>query len=358
MRFELTPRASISGVWRALAPVLAFVTAFLIAGIVVWLMGRSPLAAFQVYVTQPLSDPWALQEILVKATPLALIAIGLSYCFRANLWNIGAEGQYVIGAVLGSWLALRTHGTEAGAWVLPAMMVAGIVGGALYGLIPAFLKTRFGVNEILTSLMLVYIAQLVLDYLVRGPWRDPKGFNFPQSVTFDPSATLPAIFEAGRVHYGFTFALIAVLVTSVVLGRTLFGYRLRLSGDAPRAARFAGFNSKTTTLAVFGISGGLAGLAGISEVAGQIGQLQPSISPGYGFTAITVAFLGRLNPIGILVAALVVSLTFIGGESAQIMLKLPLDLTQAFQGILLLCVLAADALVSNRIRIVSRGGTA
>ena len=358
MRFELTPRASISAVWRALAPVLAFVTAFLIAGLVIWLMGRSPLAAFQVYVTQPLSDPWALQEILVKATPLALIAIGLSYCFRANLWNIGAEGQYVIGAVLGSWLALRTHGSDAGAWVLPAMMVAGIVGGALYGLIPAFLKTRFGVNEILTSLMLVYIAQLVLDYLVRGPWRDPKGFNFPQSVTFDPAATLPAIFEAGRVHYGFVFALIAVLITAVVLGRTLFGYRLRLSGDAPRAARFAGFDSKTTTLAVFGISGGLAGLAGISEVAGQIGQLQPSISPGYGFTAITVAFLGRLNPIGILVAALVVSLTFIGGESAQIMLKLPLDLTQAFQGILLLCVLAADALVSNRIRIVSRGTTA
>jgi len=358
MRFELTPRASISAVWRALAPVLAFVTAFLIAGLVIWLMGRSPLAAFQVYVTQPLSDPWALQEILVKATPLALIAIGLSYCFRANLWNIGAEGQYVIGAVLGSWLALRTHGSDAGAWVLPAMMVAGIVGGALYGLIPAFLKTRFGVNEILTSLMLVYIAQLVLDYLVRGPWRDPKGFNFPQSVTFDPAATLPAIFEAGRVHYGFVFALIAVLITAVVLGRTLFGYRLRLSGDAPRAARFAGFDSKTTTLAVFGISGGLAGLAGISEVAGQIGQLQPSISPGYGFTAITVAFLGRLNPIGILVAALVVSLTFIGGESAQIMLKLPLDLTQAFQGILLLCVLAADALVSNRIRIVSRGATA
>lgn len=356
MRFELTPRASISALWRALAPVLAFITAFLIAGLVIWLMGRSPLAAFQVYVTQPLSDPWALQEILVKATPLALIAIGLSYCFRANLWNIGAEGQYVVGAILGSWIALRTHGTDAGPWVLPAIMVAGIIGGALYGLIPAFLKTRFGVNEILTSLMLVYIAQLILDYLVRGPWRDPKGFNFPQSVTFDPAATLPPIFEAGRVHYGFVFALIAVLVTAVILGRTLFGYRLRLSGDAPRAARFAGFNSKTTTLAVFGISGGLAGLAGMSEVTGQIGQLQPSISPGYGFTAITVAFLGRLNPIGILVAALVVSLTFIGGESAQIMLKLPLDLTQAFQGILLLCVLSADALVSNRIRFVVRGG--
>jgi simple sugar transport system permease protein len=355
MRFELTPRASISPVIRALAPVAAFITAFLIAGLVIWLMGRSPIAAFQVYVSQPLSDPWAMQELLVKATPLALIAIGLAYCFRANFWNIGAEGQYVIGAVLGSWLALKTHGTEAGFWVLPAMLVLGIIGGALYGLIPAFLKTRFGVNEILTSLMLVYVAQLTLDYLVRGPWRDPKGFNFPQSVTFDPSATLPPIMEAGRVHYGAVFAAVAVLVTAVVLGRTLFGYRLRLTGDAPRAARFAGFSTKATTLAVFAISGGLAGLAGIAEVSGQIGQLQPSISPGYGFTAITVAFLGRLNPIGILVAALVVALLFIGGESAQIMLKLPLDLTQAFQGILLLCVLAADALVSYRVRLISRG---
>src|SRR3954466_6267695 len=200
MRLELAPRAEVSRIARVVAPVAAFLVAFLIAGGVIWLMGRSPLAAFRVYVSGPLSDPWALQELVVKATPLALIAIGLAYCFRANLWNIGAEGQYVIGAVLGGWLALRTHGTDAGPWVLPLMLVLGIVGGALYGLIPAFLKTRFGVNEILTSLMLVYVAQLILDYLVRGPWRDPKGFNFPQSVTFDPSATLHPILEGGRVH--------------------------------------------------------------------------------------------------------------------------------------------------------------
>ncbi|WP_201864509.1 ABC transporter permease [Microvirga soli] len=356
MRFELTPRTNASTMMRVFASVAAFITAFLIAGFVIWLMGRSPIAAFDVYVLQPLSDPWSLQELVVKATPMALIAIGLAYCFRANLWNIGAEGQYVIGAVLGGWLALRTHGSDAGFWVLPLMLLLGVIGGALWGLIPAFLKTRFGVNEILTSLMLVYVAQLILDYLVRGPWRDPKGFNFPQSVTFDPSATLHPIFEGGRVHYGAVFAAIAVLVTAIILGRTLFGYRLKLTGDAPRAARFAGFSSKATTLAVFAISGGLAGLAGILEVSGQIGQLQPSISPGYGFTAITVAFLGRLNPVGILVASLVVALTFIGGESAQIMLKLPLDLTQAFQGILLMCVLAADAMVSYRIRFATRGG--
>jgi ABC-type uncharacterized transport system permease subunit len=355
MRLELVPRASVSRVARAVAPVLAFLAAFGIAGVVIWLLGRSPAAAFQVYVSDPLRDPWALQELAVKATPLALIAIGLSYCFRANLWNIGAEGQFVMGAVLGSWLALRTHGTDAGFWLLPAMLLLGAVGGALWGLIPAILRTRFGVSEILTSLMLVYVAQLTLDYLVRGPWRDPQGFNFPQSVTFDPAATLPAVFEGGRVHYGAMFALAAVLVTALVVGRTLFGYRLRVTGEAPRAAFFAGFDARATTVAVFAISGALAGVAGISEVAGQIGQLQPGISPGYGFTAITVAFLGRLHPIGILVAALVVALTFIGGESAQILLRLPLDLTQAFQGILLLCVLAADALVTNRLRLVARG---
>jgi general nucleoside transport system permease protein len=354
MRLELTPRPGTSRAARALAPVAAFALAFLLAGLVIWAMGRSPLAALQVYVAGPLSDPWALQELAVKATPLVLIATGLAYCFRANLWNIGAEGQYVAGAVLGGSLALATHGTEAAPWVWPVMMLLGILGGALYGLIPALLKVRFGVSEILTSLMLVYVAQLVLDYLSRGPWRDPKGFNFPQSVTFDPAATLPPLFGEGRVHLGALFALIAVLATAFILGWTLFGYRLRVTGEAPRAARFGGFDADRTTLAVFAISGGLAGLAGIAEVSGQIGQLQPSISPGYGFTAITVAFLGRLHPFGILAASLALALTFIGAESAQILLKLPLDLTTAFQGLLLLCVLGADALVSYRLRVVGR----
>src|ERR671910_1519302 len=251
MRFELTPRTNSPTVMRVFASVAAFITAFLIAGFVIWLMSRSPIAAFDVYVLQPLSDPWSLQELIVKATPMALIAIGLSYCFRANLWNIGAEGQYVIGAILGGWLALRTHGSEAGAWVWPLMMLLGIAGGALYGLVPALLRVRFGVSEILASLMLVYVAQLTLDYLTRGPWRDPKGMNFPQSVTFDPAATLPTLLAEGRVHLGSVFALIAILATAFVLGRTLFGYRLRVTGEAPRAARFGGFDANRTAMAVF-----------------------------------------------------------------------------------------------------------
>ncbi len=349
MRLEIVPRAQVHPLARALAPLAALALAFAVAGLVVAALGRSPASAWRVYVAEPLADPWALQEILVKATPLALIATGLIYCFRANLWNIGAEGQLTAGALAGSWLALATHGSDAGPWVWPAMLALGALGGAAYGLIPALLKVRFGASEILTSLMLVYVAQLTLDYLARGPWRDPKGFNFPQSVTFDAAATLPMLLGSGRVHLGAGLAGLAILVTAGVLGRTLFGYRLRVSGEAPRAARFAGFSPGATTCLVFAISGGLAGVAGICEVAGQIGQVQPTISPGYGFTAITVAFLGRLHPVGVALGALVVALVTIGGESAQIALRLPLDLTTAFQGLLLLCVLGADALARHRV---------
>jgi simple sugar transport system permease protein len=221
-------------------------------------------------------------------------------------------------------------------------------------MIPALLKVRLGVSEILTSLMLVYVAELWLDYMVRGPWRDPKGFNFPVTVTFDPPATLPMLVEGGRLHAGALLALVAVAVATVVFARSLFGFEVRLVGAAPRAARFAGFSDKRLTIAVLAISGAAAGLAGVAEVSGQIGQLQTSISPGYGFTAIIVAFLGRLSPPGILIASFVMALTYIGGEGAQIALKLPLDMTKAFQGVLLMCVLAADVFTRYRLRISLR----
>jgi len=339
---------------RTAAPIAALLLAFGVAGLVIAILGKSPVAAFHVYVIGSLSDAWAIQELMVKAAPLIMIAIGLSYCFRANLWNIGAEGQFVIGGLFGGWLAITFHGSD-WTYVWPIMLLVGAVAGACYALIPAFLKVRFGANEILTSLMLVNIGQLFLDYMVRGQLRDPRGMNFPQSVAFDPSATLPTIWGSDRVHLGFIFALVAVVLTMIVGGRSIFGYRLRLTGDAPKAAQFAGFSSKTTTLLAFAISGSLAGLAGVCEVSGQIGQLQPTISPGYGFTAVTVAFLGRLHPVGIVLSGLVLALVMIGGENAQIMLKLPLDLTTAFQGLLLLFVLSADAVVSYQFRFVMGG---
>jgi simple sugar transport system permease protein len=288
----------------------------------------------------------------VKATPLVMIAIGLSLCYLANVWNIGAEGQFLMGAVCGSWLAVVTNGTGAGPWVLPAMLILGALGGALYALIPAICKVRFGANEILTSLMLVYVADLFMDYLVRGPWRDPNGLNFPTTAEFDPVATVPTLIEGSRLHAGALIACIVVMLAAVMLGRTIKGFEIRVVGAAPKAARFAGFNSRQLVLFTFVVSGALAGLAGIVEVAGPVGHLQPGISPGYGFTAIIVAFLGRLNPVGILIAGLFLALTFIGGEGAQISMKIPLDLTKVFQGILLFYVLACDSLILYRVRLV------
>ena len=287
----------------------------------------------------------------MKATPLVLIGVGLSLCYLANAWNIGAEGQFLVGAICGGWVAVETHGTDAGYWVLPAMLILGALGGALYALIPALFKVRFGASEILTSLMLVYVAELLLDYLARGPWRDPKGFNFPTTAEFDAVATMPTLIEGSRLHFGAIIALLVVIGATIVLGRTLKGFEIKLVGAAPRAARFAGFSDKTLTVVTFLISGALAGLAGIIEVSATVNHLQPNISPGYGFTAIIVAFLGRLNPVGILIAALFLALTFIGGESAQIALKVPLDLTKVFQGILLFYVLACDTLILYRFRI-------
>jgi ABC-type uncharacterized transport system permease subunit len=356
MRIDLEPRRGRRPWLEVAAPIAALGLAMLIGGLVVALLGKPPLRAFEVYFVEPLTQGWSLQELAVKASPLVLIALGLSFCFRANLWNIGAEGQFIIGGMLGGWLGIATQGGEGGRWILPAMLVVGALGGLAYAMIPALLRVWLGVSEILTSLMLVYVAELTLDYMVRGPWRDPKGFNFPVTVNFDEDATLPLLVEGGRLHFGVVLTLLAVVAAAVVLSRTLFGFKVRLIGNAPRAARFAGFDERRLTLAVFAISGAAAGLAGISEVSGQIGQLQPSISPGYGFTAITVAFLGRLSPFGILLAGLVLALTYIGGEAAQIDLKLPLDMTKAFQGILLMCVLAADVFTRYHVRLVSGRG--
>jgi ABC-type uncharacterized transport system permease subunit len=352
MRLVLERRAERSIVAAVTSPLIAIAMTLATMAILFSLLGKNPFTALEVYFVEPLWDGYSLQEIAVKATPLVLIAVGLSLCYLANVWNIGAEGQFLIGAVCGSWLAVKTQGTDAGVWVLPAMLMLGALGGALYALIPAICKVRYGASEILTSLMLVYVADYLLDYLVRGPWRDPKGFNFPTTAEFDPVATVPTLMDGSRLHLGAVIAVVVAIAAAVLLGRTLKGFEIRVVGMAPKAARFAGFNPDRITLLTFLISGALAGLAGIIEVAGPVGHLQPGISPGYGFTAIIVAFLGRLNPIGILIAGLFLALTFIGGEQAQISLKVPLDLTKVFQGILLFYVLACDSMILYGIRLV------
>jgi ABC-type uncharacterized transport system permease subunit len=352
VQLVLEKRAERSALIAITSPMFAIALTLVTMASLFAILGKNPIAALDVYFVEPLTDPYSLGEIVVKATPLVMIAIGLSFCYLANVWNIGAEGQFIMGAVCGSWLAVVTNDTGAGHWVLPAMLIMGTLGGALWALIPAICKVRFGANEILTSLMLVYVADLIMDYLVRGPWRDPKGLNFPTTASFDPVATVPTLFDGSRVHAGSIAALFVVMLAAVMLGRTIKGFEIRVVGAAPRAARFAGFSSNRLVLFTFAVSGGLAGLAGIIEVAGPVGVLQPGISPGYGFTAIIVAFLGRLNPLGILIAGLFLALTFIGGEGAQISMKIPLDLTKVFQGILLFYVLACDSMILYRIRFV------
>jgi simple sugar transport system permease protein len=356
MPLVLERRAERSALIAIASPLAAIALTLATMAILFALLGKNPAYALYVYFVQPLTDAYTLQEIAVKATPLVMIGVGLALCYTANVWNIGAEGQFIIGAVAGSWVAVNTQGTGAGPWVLPVMLVLGTLGGALYAMIPALCKVRFGANEILTSLMLVYVADLFMDYLVRGPWRDPHGLNFPTTAEFDASATVPTLIEGGRLHAGAVVALIIVMLAAVLLARTLKGFEIRVVGAAPKAARFSGFNANQLVIFTFAVSGALAGLAGIIEVAGPIGHLQPGISPGYGFTAIIVAFLGRLNPVGILVAGLFLALTFIGGEGAQISLKVPLDLTKVFQGILLFYVLACDSMIVYRLRFVRAAG--
>jgi simple sugar transport system permease protein len=349
MRVDLVRRSQPSRTMTVLSPLIAIALTLVTGFVIFTVYGVDPLEALYIYFIEPLTAGWSLEDLVVKATPIVLIAIGLSFCYLSNTWNIGAEGQLVVGAIFGSILPIFYPGWH-GPLVLPLMLLMGILGGMAYAVIPALLKTRFGANEILTSLMLVYVAQLVLDYLARGPWRNPEGHNFPDSRPFDDGQLLPALI-GNNIRISVIFVLVAVVVVGFLMRSTLTGFQVRTLGQAPRAGAFAGFSRKRMVLMTFLISGGLAGLAGICEVAGPIGMLRTTVSPGYGFTAIIVAFLGRLNPFGILLAGLLLALTFLGGEGAQIALGLPEQMTRVFQGLLLFYVLACDTFIFYRPRL-------
>ncbi|HEV7255698.1 MAG TPA: ABC transporter permease [Mesorhizobium sp.] len=350
-RLELVKRPQHSVLFSALSPFLAFALTVVAGALLFAALGADPATALYAYFVEPLREVWSLHELAVKAAPLILIAVGLCVCFQSNNWNIGAEGQFTIGAITGSAIPILLPEFQ-GIAVLPLMLLFGALGGALYAGIPALLKARFNTNEILTSLMLVYVAQLFLDWLVRGPWRDPAAMNFPQAPRFAPDAVLPEMFpDSGRAHWGFVLALVAAVLVWFMLAKTLRGFQVRVIGQSPRAGRFAGFSLRQNIFFAFLLSGALAGLAGIAEVSGAIGRLQPSISPGYGFAAIIVAFLGRLNPLGAVAAGLVLALTYIGGEALP-SYGLSERAVRAFQGILLFFVLACDTLIHYRVRVV------
>jgi simple sugar transport system permease protein len=301
------------------------------------------------FFVEPLKSVYALTELAVKATPLILIALGLAVCFRSNVWNIGAEGQYVIGAVAAGGVAMIAD-KDTGHWIVVAVLVAGVLGGMVWSGLVAFLRDRFNANEILVSLMLVYVADQVLGYLIYGPWKDPAGFNFPQTITFLKSTSMPKLFTGYRVNVGVIIALLAVGAFWVLLFRTYAGFQLQVGGLAPAAARYAGFSSRKALWTALLLSGGMAGLAGALEVAGPLGQLTPYVPVGYGFAAIIVAYVGRLHPVGIIFSAILMSMFYIGGELAQSRLGLPKSLTGVFQGLLLFSLLACDTLIVYRLR--------
>lgn len=355
MRIELERRASASGLFTILSPILALVLTLIAGAIMFWMLGKDPVHALYSFFIEPLLEVWSLHELAIKAAPLILIAVGLSVCYRSNNWNIGAEGQFTVGAICGSMLPILVPQWQS-PLVLPLMLVMGAVGGALFAGIPALLKTRFNTNEILVSLMLVYIAQLFLDWLVRGPWRNPQGFNFPQSVSFSPDAVLPELLASGRAHWAIVFAFVAAVAVWFMMRYMLKGFEVNVLGRSERAGRFAGFSSRRMVWFSLMLSGACAGLAGISEVSGSIGHLQPSISPGYGFTAIIVAFLGRLNPLGIIASGFVLALTYLGGEAAQLSIGVSDKVTRVFQGLLLFFVLSCDTLILYRVRMIFGDG--
>lgn len=352
---RLEKRPAPSRFWTVTTPVLAVLATMVAGGLLFAALGKDPVAAIRAIFWEPLFGPNASYfrpQLLVKAGPLILIAIGLSLGFRAAIWNIGAEGQYIIGALCGAAVALAAYPSE-NPLIFPAMILAGGLGGWAWAMIPAVLKIRFGTNEILVSLMLVYVAEFVMSWLAHGVLQNPEGFGFPGSRNLQqyPAAHNAELIAGTGVHWGVLTAILAVIAAQVFLTRHLMGFRIQVAGQAPRAARFAGVVPARLVAFCLGLSGALAGLAGIFEVSGPSGQITDSFNTGYGFTAIIVAFLGRLNPIGILLAGLLMALTYIGGEMAQLSLSLPAAAIQAFQGMLLFFLLAFDVVSNFRIRL-------
>ncbi|PKO61457.1 MAG: sugar ABC transporter permease [Betaproteobacteria bacterium HGW-Betaproteobacteria-18] len=345
---KLEARPEPSKVWTYGSPLLALLITVLVGALMFTVLGKDPLKGLQMFFWLPVQNAYALGELMVKATPLLIIALGLAVCFRSNVWNIGAEGQYIIGAIFAGGVALLAN-ADSSRWIVLPILLAGVLGGMLWASITALLRDRFHANEILVSLMLVYVAVQLLSYLVGGPWKDPMGFNFPQSKTFEAVTRIPRLFDGSRVSIGALLALLSVAGLWVFLFRTRAGLALQVGGLAPAAARYAGFSSRKALWTALLMSGGAAGLAGALEVAGPIGQLTPYVPAGYGFAAIIVAFVGRLHPVGMVFSAILMSMFYIGGELAQSRLGLTKSLTGVFQGLLLFSLLACDTLVNYRL---------
>ena len=352
---RLEKRPTPSQTWTYLTPLVAVIATMIAGGILFAFLDKDPIVAIRTIFWDPVFGEFAFYyrgQLLVKAGPLILIAVGLSLGFKAGIWNIGAEGQYIMGAIFGAAVGLAFYPMEARWLIFPLMIIAGAFGGFLWAMIPGILKTRFNTNEILVSLLLVYVAESILASMSLGLLRNPEGAGFPGSRNLRQyeSAANNELIAGWGMHWGVVAAFIAVIFAYILLSRHIMGFNIRLTGESPRAARFAGVNPNRLILFCLGLSGALAGLAGMFEVAGPAGQISIDFNVGYGFTAIIVAFLGRLHPIGILLAGMLMALTYIGGEAAQASLGLPAAAIQAFQGMLLFFLLAFDVLTNFKVR--------
>ncbi|WP_299375421.1 ABC transporter permease [uncultured Tateyamaria sp.] len=358
---QLEKRPQPSKAMAYATPVLAVVLTMIFGGVLFAVLGKDPLQAITTIFWEPIFGEFAFfyrPQLLIKGAPLVLIAIGLALGFKAGIWNIGAEGQYIVGAICGAGAGLAFYPAES-VLIFPLMVLAGALGGWAWAMIPGLLKVKFGTNEILVSLMLVYVAEQLLASMSLGLLKNPEGFGFPGSRNLQqyPSAHNAEIITGTGMHWGVVAALIAVIFAYVLLTRHSLGFAIRVTGEAPRAAKFGGVNPGRLVLFCLGISGLLAGLAGMFEVSGPSGQISIDFNVGYGFTAIIVAFLGRLNPLGIVAAGLLMALTYIGGDIAQSQLGLPAAAIQVFQGMLLFFLLALDVLTNYRVRF-GKGETA
>lgn len=351
MRIRFEKRLTPSRFMLIATPIASVLLTMALGSVIFELLGFDGFdAIYQTFIT-PIVAPYKWEDVFVKAAPLIIIALGLSLGNEAKIWNIGAEGQYVVGALCGAGVAMLLPGAPSFI-AIPLMTLAGVVGGAAWAAIPAWLRTSFRVSEVLSSLMLVYVAQQVLSYLIGGPWKDPNGHNFPQTPPLTAAQELPNVIPGTPIPPGLIVAVVLTLLFWVLASRSVYGFSVRTVGAAPSAARYGGFNARRTVWSTLMISGGMAGLAGIFEVMSQLNQINLGFSSGYGFTAIIVSFLGRLHPVGVFLAGLILAVTYVGGQVAQTVVHVPQATAGIFQATMLFFILASDIFIRYRLRIV------
>lgn len=356
MGIKLEKRLKPSAAFQYANPLLSVLLALLLCAVFLLLTGRDPVEVYSSMFGGAFGSAYGLSETAVKAIPLALCALGIALAFRMQLWNIGAEGQFYMGAFAASWLPLTFPDLPA-AVMLPSMIILGMAAGAVWGFIPGFLRAKWRVNEIITSLMLNYIGILWVSYLVYGPWKDPQGMNFPLTAQFPDAALLPTL-AGSRIHIGALLVVVLVILFAIIFKNSRWGYEIKVIGASEQAARYAGMDIKKNIYLVMLLSGAICGLAGMTEVSGIVGRLQPGLSPGYGYTAIIIAWLAKLNPVAIVIVSILFGALQVGGYLVQT-LGVPATVAAMLQGAVLFFVVGGEVFTTYRLKVTGwKGGQA